>query len=63
MILAGIVALFLQSVTGAWKVLMVMEGSIGIVNILRWTWWRINAWSEISSMLASGNKIDLCNEM
>lgn len=26
----------------------------GLIFILRWFWWRINAWTEISAMIASG---------
>jgi Na+/proline symporter len=43
----------LSSVEGAWKFLLAIGAGTGGVLILRWYWWRINAWSEISSMLAS----------
>ena len=43
----------LSSVEGAWKFLLAIGAGTGLVLILRWYWWRINAWSEISSMLAS----------
>ena len=32
---------------------MAMGGGIGLVLILRWFWWRINAWSEISALATS----------
>ena len=38
---------------GAWKFLLALGAGTGLVLILRWYWWRINAWSEISAMLAS----------
>ena len=41
------------SVDGAWKMLAALGAGTGAVFMLRWFWWRINAWSEISSMLAS----------
>ena len=43
----------LSSVEGAWKFLLGIGAGTGLVLILRWYWWRINAWSEISSMIAS----------
>ncbi len=41
------------SVEAAWRVLIALGAGSGAVYILRWFWWRINAWSEISAMLAS----------
>lgn len=41
------------SIEGAWRILIALGAGTGLVYILRWYWWRINAWSEISSMLAS----------
>jgi Na+/proline symporter len=43
----------LSSVEQAWKFLLGLGAGTGLVLILRWYWWRINAWSEISSMVAS----------
>ncbi len=43
----------LSSVEGAWEFLLAIGAGTGLVLILRWYWWRINAWSEISAMLAS----------
>ena len=43
----------LTSVEGAWKFLIALGAGTGLVLILRWYWWRINAWSEISAMIAS----------
>ncbi len=53
MLLAGGVTLMLGSVEGAWKILLSMGAGTGLVLILRWYWWRINAWSEIVAMAAS----------
>jgi Na+/proline symporter len=47
------VTMQLDTVEGAWKFLLAMGAGTGLVLILRWYWWRINAWSEISSMIAS----------
>jgi Na+/proline symporter len=41
------------SIDEAWKLLMALGSGTGLVLILRWFWWRINAWSEISAMLLS----------
>lgn len=41
------------SVEGAWRFLLAIGAGTGLVLILRWYWWRINAWSEISAMVAS----------
>ncbi len=43
----------LNSVEQAWKFLIGLGAGTGLVYILRWYWWRINAWSEISAMVAS----------
>ncbi|MEO5590018.1 MAG: sodium:solute symporter family protein, partial [Gemmatimonadaceae bacterium] len=43
----------LSSVEQAWKFLLAIGAGTGLVLILRWYWWRINAWSEISAMIAS----------
>lgn len=48
-----VVTYFLSSVEQAWKFLLAIGAGTGLVLILRWYWWRINAWSEISSMIAS----------
>ena len=44
---------FLTSIEGAWRFLLAIGAGTGLVLILRWYWWRINAWSEISAMIAS----------
>ena len=43
---------FLTTVSGAWIFIINASAGIGAVLILRWYWWRINAWSEISAMIA-----------
>jgi hypothetical protein len=43
----------MTSIEGAWRFLLAMGAGTGLVLILRWYWWRINAWSEISAMIAS----------
>ena len=41
-----------DKISDAWKFVLVMSAGIGLVLLLRWFWWRINAWSEISAMIA-----------
>lgn len=53
MLIAGVTSLFMNSIEGAWKFLIALNAGIGLVQILRWYWWRINAWSEISAMVAA----------
>jgi len=43
----------ISSVGNAWRLLLALGAGTGLVLILRWYWWRINAWSEISAMIAS----------
>src|SRR5687767_7175800 len=43
----------LSTIEDAWKFLIALGAGTGLVLILRWYWWRINAWSEISAMIAS----------
>jgi len=50
---AALVTMQLSTIEGAWKFLLALGSGTGLVLILRWYWWRINAWSEISAMTAS----------
>tara|TARA_B100000787_G_scaffold102280_1_gene75636 strand:+ start:3699 stop:5513 length:1815 start_codon:yes stop_codon:yes gene_type:complete len=54
MILSAILALLLQNALQLFEVLLVFGAGTGLIFILRWFWWRINAWSEITAMFASG---------
>jgi len=47
------VTMNLSTIEGAWRFLLALGSGTGLVLILRWYWWRINAWSEISAMIAS----------
>ncbi|HSG48673.1 MAG TPA: sodium:solute symporter family protein [Longimicrobiales bacterium] len=52
-LLMGVVALALQNALQAFQILLQIGAGTGLVFILRWFWWRINAWSEISAMAVS----------
>jgi len=49
-----IIAVNMDSVTSAWKFIMAFSSGAAVTWILRWFWWRINAWSEFSAMVTSG---------
>jgi Na+/proline symporter len=49
-IISAVVTFYLDSIAAAWKYLLVTGAGTGGVLLLRWYWWRINAWSEVSSM-------------
>src|SRR5215216_2419548 len=53
MVSSLIVMGMLSSVEQGWKILIGLGAGTGLVFILRWYWWRVNAWSEISAMVAS----------
>ena len=52
-VLMGFVALALTNALQAFQILLQIGAGTGLVFILRWFWWRINAWSEISAMILS----------
>ncbi|HKA59320.1 MAG TPA: sodium:solute symporter family protein [Gemmatimonadales bacterium] len=43
----------MDSIGGAWKILIVTGAGTGGVLLLRWYWWRINAWSEVAAMVCA----------
>jgi len=43
----------MDSIAGAWQLLIGIGAGTGTVLILRWYWWRINAWSEVSAMTSA----------
>ncbi|MGV6860301.1 MAG: sodium:solute symporter family protein [Putridiphycobacter sp.] len=51
--LAVIVASQIDSISGAWRFFINAASGLGIAQLIRWFWWRANAWTEISSMLAA----------
>jgi hypothetical protein len=53
MIASGVVTFYLESIRQAWEFVLESGAGIGLVLILRWYWWRVNAWSEISAMLGA----------
>src|SRR5436853_5049547 len=52
-LISAVVTFYMGSIGGAWKVLIVTGAGTGGVLLLRWYWWRINAWSEVSAMITA----------
>jgi len=50
MVLGAAVSYIMQTVAGGWDMVVNIGAGTGAVYLLRWYWWRINAWSEISAM-------------
>ena len=51
---AGVVfSLFLDNAKSAFDLLLSIGAGTGLIYLLRWFWWRINAWSEVSAMASS----------
>ena len=49
-IISAVITRYMDSIAGAWQLLIVTGAGTGTVLILRWYWWRINAWSEVTAM-------------
>lgn len=49
MVLGGLATLNMDSISGAWQLMLALGAGTGPVYLLRWYWWRVNAWSEISA--------------
>lgn len=54
MVLSALLALLLTNAKQIFDYILMFGAGTGLIFILRWFWWRINAWSEISAMFASG---------
>ncbi|MFT6323727.1 MAG: Na+/proline symporter [Halieaceae bacterium] len=52
MVIGLMVTTQINSISGVWEFIMEAGAGLGAVLILRWYWWRINAWSEITGMVA-----------
>ncbi|MCH7565146.1 MAG: Na+:solute symporter [Gemmatimonadetes bacterium] len=52
-VLSSAVGLWLENAMQAFQILLQIGAGTGLVFLLRWFWWRINAWSEIVAMISS----------
>jgi len=50
--IALLVTIRITTIEGVWKFIFQCGAGLGLVLILRWYWWRINAWSEIAATMA-----------
>jgi solute:Na+ symporter, SSS family len=57
MVLAALVALWLENAMQAFQILLQIGAGTGLIFLLCWFWWRINAWGEIAAMVISFVKI------
>ena len=52
----AVIAMFitanLGSISGAWELVLTASAGLGLVLILRWYWWRVNAWSELTATVS-----------
>jgi Na+/proline symporter len=53
MVLAGLVTLVLDTAQSSFNLMLSIGAGTGLLYLLRWYWWRINAWSEIAAMVSS----------
>jgi SSS family solute:Na+ symporter len=53
MVVAALVTLVLESARGSFNLLLSIGAGTGLLYLLRWFWWRVNAWSEIAAMASS----------
>jgi Na+/proline symporter len=53
MVACGAFTLLLSTASEAFQLLLSVGAGTGLIYLLRWFWWRINAWSEIAAMISS----------
>jgi hypothetical protein len=53
MVACGVFTLALSTASEAFQLLLSVGAGTGLIYLLRWFWWRINAWSEIAAMISS----------
>ena len=51
MVVSLIITGMLDTISGAWAFIIEAGAGLGLVLIVRWFWWRVNAWSELAAML------------
>jgi len=52
-LLSIVVTYFMNRITSGWELVLSLGAGTGLVYILRWYWWRVNAWSEVAAMIAA----------
>jgi solute:Na+ symporter, SSS family len=51
--LAVVVAAQIDSIAGAWRFFVALGAGLGLPAMVRWLWWRVNAWTEIVGMVGA----------
>lgn len=54
MAFGALVAFTTSSIVGAFYNILLLFSGVGLVGVARWFWWRVNPWSEVTAMVASG---------
>ncbi len=52
-LLSIVVTYYMNQITSGWELVLALGAGTGLVYILRWYWWRINAWSEVAAMASA----------
>ncbi|HJU91480.1 MAG TPA: sodium:solute symporter family protein [Pyrinomonadaceae bacterium] len=52
-LLSIVVTYYMNRITTGWELVLALGAGTGLVYILRWYWWRVNAWSEIAAMASA----------
>ena len=52
-VVAGCISIYAENLVGITKYLFAITAGVGPVFMLRWYWWRINAWSQLTAMVAA----------
>ncbi|MFN6943393.1 MAG: sodium:solute symporter family protein [Cytophagaceae bacterium] len=51
MVISLVITGFIETISGVWRFILDAGAGLGLVLILRWYWWRVNAWSELSATI------------
>ena len=52
-VLSLVATAFMNQISKVWELLLTLGAGTGLVYILRWYWWRVNAWSEVAAMTSA----------
>src|SRR5687767_3512605 len=53
LVLSLVATTFMSQISKVWEFLLTIGAGTGLVYILRWYWWRVNAWSEVAAMASA----------
>lgn len=52
-VLSLVATVFMNQISKVWELLLTLGAGTGLVYVLRWYWWRVNAWSEVAAMTSA----------